>query len=96
MLLWSILPGVILRAMPQGWRMPESMARHIIGEPTLWEAGTRLMRADSPQAWNALTDAAELLRDNRVAIDACQRNAGNARQTVRCEIRIRARSGGER
>jgi hypothetical protein len=94
--LWSFLPGVTLRTMPQSWHLPENMARHIIGEPTLWEAGTRLMRADSPQAWNALTDAAELLGDNRAAIEACQRNAGNAKQAVKCEIRIRARNGSER
>ncbi len=31
--------------------MPERMAQHIVGELTRWEAGTRIMRADSPSAW---------------------------------------------
>ena len=83
MLLWSILPGVALRTLPQSWHMPENMARHIIGEPTLWEAGSRLMRADSPQAWNALTDAAELLRENCQAIAYKRSNATARTVTVK-------------
>lgn len=86
MLLWSFLPGVILRALPRGWHMPEAMAAHIIGEPTLWEAGSRLMRADSPEAWNALTDAANLLGDNRIALGKCQIAARKARRSVRCVL----------
>lgn len=90
-LLWSFLPGVVLRTLPEGWHMPERMARHIVGEPTLWETGTRIMRADSPEAWQTTVDAAEIRRDNRVAIDACERAAKNANQPVRCTIRIVAR-----
>lgn len=87
-LLWSFLPGVILRALPQGWHMPEAMAAHIIGEPTLWEAGTRLMRAGSPQTWDALTEAAEMLRDNRDTIGACEQAAAKGKKAVRCTITI--------
>lgn len=90
-LLWSFLPGVVLRAMPQGWHMPERIAAHIVGEPTLWEAGTRLMQADSPRAWNALSQAAEMLRENRDAIDTCEQQATKAKQPVRCTIRVRGR-----
>jgi len=89
-LLWSFLPGVILRALPQGWHMPESMAVHIIGEPTLWEAGARLMRADSPQAWEGLKTADQIWRDNRDAIAGCERTIAKAKQPVRCTIMIRA------
>jgi hypothetical protein len=90
-LTWSILPGVALRTLPRSWHMPENMARHIIGEPTLWEAGTRLMRADSPQAWNALIEAAELAGDNRDAIAACRKSATAVVRPIRCTIRINAR-----
>jgi len=90
MLLWSILPGVILRTMPQSWHMPENMARHIIGEPTLWEAGTRLMQADSPQAWNALTEAVELARENSDAIAVCHKAAAEADRPMRCTIGVKA------
>jgi hypothetical protein len=88
-LLWAILPGVVLRALPDSWHMPESMAAHIIGEPTLWEAGIRMMRAGSEEAWQALANAAEMLRDNREAIEACEQTASKAKEPVRCSIKIR-------
>lgn len=83
MLLWSFMPGVILRAMPQSWHMPENMARHIIGEPTLWEAGTRLMQAGSPDAWRTLVMADEMQRQNRDAIGKCAQAAVKERKSVR-------------
>lgn len=89
-LLWSFLPGVVARSLPEGWHMPERMARHMVGEPTLWEAGTRIMRTDSPGAWQAIADAAEMRRDNREAIDACEQAASKVKQPVQCTIRIRA------
>lgn len=87
-LLWSILPGAVVRTLPQSWHMPENMARHIIGEPTLWEAGTRLMRAGSPEAWQAIADAAEMRHENREAIDACEQSAAKMKRQVRCTIRV--------
>jgi hypothetical protein len=88
MLLMTFLPGAILRALPQGWHMPEAMAAHIIGEPTLWEAGTRLMRADSPRAWNALIQTAGLLHDNRQAIEKCTTRASRTRKPARCVVDV--------
>jgi hypothetical protein len=90
-LLWSFLPGVVARTLPQGWHMPERLARHMVGEPTLWAAGTRIMRADSPAAWQVIADAAEMLRDNRETIATCEQAAGKAKQPVRCTISITAR-----
>jgi hypothetical protein len=88
-LLWSFLPGVLARTLPEGWHMPERLARHMVGEPTLWEAGVRIMRADSPEAWQAIADAAEMRRENREVIDACEQAAGKGKQPVRCTIAIR-------
>ena len=87
-LLWSILPGVVLRALPASWHMPENMARHIIGEPTLWEAGIRLMEAENPRAWRVISDSAEMRRANRDAIAKCERAATKTRKAVRCTIRV--------
>lgn len=47
-LLWAVLPGLIARILPVSWHLPERIAALTVGEPTLWEAGTRIMRADSP------------------------------------------------
>jgi hypothetical protein len=86
---WLFLPGLVARRLPEGWHMPECMARHMVGEPTLWEAGARIMRADSPEAWQAIADAAEIRRDNREAIDICRQAAGKANHPVRCVIMLR-------
>lgn len=88
MLLWSFLPGVVLRALPQRWHMPENMARHIIGEPTLWDAGGHLMQAENPEAWRALNRAGELARENRDAIDECRTTADRRKRAAPCTIRI--------
>jgi hypothetical protein len=89
-LLWSFLPGTIARAMPESWHWPERMAARIIGETSRWDAGARLMRGDSPEAWSALVQAADLLRDNRDALDACRKSTARLRQPVRCTVEIRA------
>lgn len=89
MLLWAVLPGVVARALPASWHLPERIAARTVGEPTLWEAGTRIMRADSPEAWQAIADAADMRRDNREAIDACEQQAAKAGRPVPCTIRIR-------
>jgi hypothetical protein len=89
-LLWSFLPGTIARSVPESWHWPEAMAAKMVGESSRWDAGTRLMRSESPQALYALERAADLLRDNRDAIEACQKSAANAKQPVRCTVRIRA------
>jgi hypothetical protein len=90
MFLWSFLPGVILRALPQSWHMPENMARHIIGEPTLWEAGARLMQAHDPNAWRAIVAADEMRRNNRKTIETCEQKAVKATKAVRCSVLIAA------
>jgi len=87
-LLWSVLPGMIVRAMPASWHLPERMARHIVGEPTLWQAGTRIMSADNPSAWAAIAQAMKMRIDNREAIDACEERAANEKQPVRCALTI--------
>ncbi|WP_268746859.1 DUF6118 family protein [Sphingopyxis sp. LC363] len=87
-LLWAILPGVVARIMPISWHWPERIAARTVREPTLWEAGARIMRAGRPDAWQAIVDAAEMRRDNRDAIDTCEQQAVKAKQPVRCTIRI--------
>jgi hypothetical protein len=74
-LLWSFLPGTIARAVPESWHWPERMAAKMTGESSRWDAGARLMQIDNPQAWSALVEATDLLRDNRDAIDACRKSA---------------------
>jgi len=88
-LLWSFLPGTLARTMPEGWHWPERLAARMVGESTRWDAGARLMQSDSPEAWNALVQAADIRRDNREAIDACRKTAASSQQPVRCTVKIR-------
>lgn len=91
-LLWSFLPGTIARTMPDSWPWPERMAARIVSAPSRWDAGARLMQSDSPEAWNALVQAADIQRDNRDAIDDCQNTAATSKQAVRCTVKIRPSS----
>lgn len=91
-LLWSFLPGTIARVMPEIWHWPERMAARIVGAPSRWDAGARLMQSDSPEAWNALVQAADIQRDNRDALDACRKTAATSEQPVRCSVKIRPMS----
>ncbi|ATE65768.1 DUF6118 family protein [Rhizorhabdus dicambivorans] len=91
-LLWSFLPGTIARAMPESWHWPERMAARMVGASSRWNAGARLMQSDSPEAWNALVQTADIQRDNRDAIDTCRKTAATSQQPVRCSVKIRPSS----
>ncbi|WP_241765848.1 DUF6118 family protein [Erythrobacter longus] len=85
-LLWSILPGTIARAMPESWHWPESMARKAVGEPTIVDAGIRLIRSQNPDAWEELMVTHSTLNANRDALDRCQQKAQEAEHSVSCTI----------
>ncbi|WP_324827943.1 DUF6118 family protein [Qipengyuania zhejiangensis] len=89
MLLWSILPGTIARAMPESWHWPERMARKAVGEPTTLEAGIRLIRSQNPEAWEELVDAQRILSANREALERCNERAQKAAGPVRCSVQVR-------
>ncbi len=90
-LLWSFLPGTIARTMPESWHWSERMAARMVGASSQWDAGARLMQSDSPEAWNALVQAADIQRDNHDAVDACRKNAATSRKAVQCTVRIQPR-----
>jgi hypothetical protein len=87
-LLWSILPGAIARALPERWQLPERMAAHIVGAPTVWEGGVRLMRVGSPEAYRAISAAAVMRHGNKEKIAGCEKAAAKEKRPVRCTIRI--------
>lgn len=90
-LLWSALPGFVARILPTSWHLPERIAARTVREPTLWDAGTRLMQAGNPEGWQAIVDAADMRQANRDAIDACLQRATKVKQPVRCTIKVRYR-----
>ena len=88
MLLWSFLSGMLARALPEGWHMPEQRAANIVGEPTMWDAGVRLLRAYDPQAYATLKQAAQMRRENRDAIETCEQTAAQTKKPVRCTVNV--------
>ena len=85
-LLWSILPGTIARAMPESWQWPERMARRTVDEPTIVEAGIRLIRSQNPDAWEELAEAQHILSENREALDWCKERVRNSQKSIRCTV----------
>lgn len=89
-LLWSILPGTVARAMPDNWHWPERMAGRLLGESSRWNAGSRMMQSADPQAWHVLVSAADMQRDNRDKIEDCKERASSSKQSVLCTIKFSA------
>jgi hypothetical protein len=87
-LLWLIYPGWAASIGPQSWLWPERVARRTLDEPSLWDAGIRLMRAGNPESWQAIVDAADMAHENRETIAACQKAAAKAKEPVRCMIEV--------
>lgn len=91
-LLWSILPGTIARAMPESWHWPERMAERALGESSRWNAGSRMMQSADPLAWQVLIAAADMQRDNRDKIEDCRKRANSSGKNVSCTLQIRTRA----
>ena len=87
-LLWLIYPGWAASIGPQSWLWPERVARRTLGEASLWDAGIRLMRTENPDGWQVIVDAADLARENRDSISACQKAAAKAKGPVSCTVSV--------
>jgi hypothetical protein len=92
-LLWSILPGTIARAMPESWHWPEWMAGRALGDSSRWNAGSRMMQSADPLAWHVLVAAADMQRDNRNKIEDCRKRANSSGKSISCTLQIRAQNG---
>jgi len=92
-LAWTILPGFVVRDIaPASWQWPERMAARTLHLP-MWEAGRRLLIADSPKNWNVMVDGWNIIQKNSGEITKCRKAAIKSRDTVRCTIKIGAEEG---
>lgn len=87
-LLSAILPGAVARSMPASWRWPERLATRTLGQPSIVEAGIRLIRSEDPAQWDAIAEAARFERSNRDALDRCKQAAKKSKVAVSCLVRI--------
>ena len=56
-----------------------------------WNAGMVLMKAEDPEGWRDMADAAELVRVNQEALKTCRQAAAKAKKDQRCAIVAPAR-----
>ena len=87
-LTWTILPGLVAREIaPASWQWPERMAARTLDLP-IWEGGQRMMRAVAPEAFANIAAGDRIVTANRQALEACQKRANRARESVRCTVSI--------
>ena len=84
--LWTLLAGPILRATPDSWRWPESMAARMLGGSE-WEGARRLATTNEVDTWNAMVAGAVIGQGNDDALARCQQAANKTGESVRCEPR---------
>src|SRR3546814_9509334 len=77
---------MIARSVPESWHWPENIARRTVGEPSIWEAGSRMMQVGSPEAWHAISAAAVMRHENKETIAKCEQKAATRKKSVRCTI----------
>jgi hypothetical protein len=87
MILLAIGIGPVVRAMPESWHWPESMAAYIVGMDQ--EAvGARLIATAAPDRWRDLLLGYRIVRDNRAGLVRCEKAAAKDARSVRCAIEI--------
>lgn len=86
--LMTFLPGIVARELPSSWQLPERMARRVIDQPTILDAGIHLIRTADPDTWEAIVDAAALNAGNRTTIKRCKVAALKAKRPVDCQVRV--------
>ena len=93
-LLWAgggaLLAGLILSPILAGWLpfgLDGRVAASIMGG-NRWDAGGVLMQAASPQGWQSITNATELVKANQEALQACSEAAAKARKAQPCTITV--------
>jgi Family of unknown function (DUF6118) len=87
MLLLAIGIGPVVRAMPESWHWPESMAANIVGMGQE-AAGARLIESAAPNRWGDLVLGSRIVRDNRADLVRCEKAAAKDARSVRCAIEI--------
>lgn len=86
--LMTFLPGVIARELPSSWQLPERMARRVVDEPSILDAGVHLIKSADPQLWDAIEEAAALADANPEAIKRCKAAARKTKRPVSCQVRV--------
>jgi hypothetical protein len=86
-ILGLLISPMFARVLPFGW--DGHMAAFIMNADR-WDAGSALMKAQSPEAWNVLMAAGKLTADNSAALGACRDAAARTKKEQHCSIVVPA------
>jgi Family of unknown function (DUF6118) len=88
-ILGLLISPVFARVLPFGW---EGHIAAFIMNADRWDAGSALMKAQSPEAWNVLMAAGRLTADNSAMLGACRDAAAKTKKDQHCGIVVPAPS----
>jgi len=86
-ILGLLISPAFARVLPFGW---DGQVAAFIMNGDRWAAGSALMKAQSPEAWNVLMAAGKLTADNSAALAACREAAAKTKKEQRCTLVVPA------
>jgi Family of unknown function (DUF6118) len=81
----TVLPGPIYRAMPESWHWPEKRAANIL-DHDMWDAGEQLQAVADPKKWETRAALEAATVDDKAKITACLKSVARTRKAVQCSI----------
>jgi hypothetical protein len=82
-----LISPVFARVLPFGW---DGQVAAFIMNGDRWDAGSALMKAQSPEAWNVLMTAGKLTADNSASLAACRDAAAKSKKEQHCSVVVPA------
>jgi hypothetical protein len=82
-----LISPMFVRVLPFGW---DGHVAAFIMNADRWDAGSALMKAQSPEAWDVLMAAGKLTADNSAALGACRDAAAKTKKEQHCGIVVPA------
>lgn len=87
LLVGILISPVLASWLPFGW---DGQVAAYIMRADRWNAGTKLMQAHHPEAWQDLESAAALLKPNIATLAACRDAAAKTKKEQRCSVVVPA------
>lgn len=87
MVIWSVFPGMIIRAMPDSWQLPERMAAWSIGGDP-WEAGQRMLSFAYRERWQWHRAIDDVSASGQRALTECLQIASSADKAANCKVML--------
>ncbi len=82
-----LISPMFARVLPFGW---DGQVAAFIMKADRWDAGSALMQAQNPEAWNVLMAAAKLMAGNSAVLSACRDAAAKTKKEQHCGIVVPA------